>query len=190
MTKEELRKVYIQKRNSLSDTQYLDLNDELCREFFKSIDLSEIKILHSFLPIQKNKEPDTMMILNQIRAHYPNIRLSLPRVNDTTQLLESVFLETSTVLKNNSWGIPEPQNGKLTDPQEIDMVLVPMLIFDKRGHRVGYGKGFYDKFLATTRSDCKRVGICLFEPVDRIDNIVGFDEALNHCITPAASYKF
>ena len=190
MTKEELRKVYIQKRNSLSDTQYLDLNDELCRVFFKSIDLTVIKILHSFLPIQKNKEPDTMMILNQIKERYPQVHLSLPRVNDTTHLLESVFLETSTVLKNNNWGIPEPQNGQLTDPKKIDMVLVPMLIFDKRGHRVGYGKGFYDRFLTTTRADCKRVGICLFDPVDRIDDIMGFDESLDQCITPAGSYKF
>ena len=190
MTKEELRKVYIQKRNSLSDTHYQDLNDGLCRVFFNSIHLSGVNILHSFLPIQKNKEPDTMMILNQIKERYPQVHLSLPRVNDTTHLLESVFLETSTVLKNNSWGIPEPQNGKVTDPQKIDMVLVPMLIFDRTGHRVGYGKGYYDKFLATTSADCKRIGICLFDPVDRIDDIMEFDEPLDECITPAGPYKF
>jgi 5-formyltetrahydrofolate cyclo-ligase len=190
MTKEELRTVYTQKRNSLSDTQYLDLNNELCRVFFKSIDLSGVKILHSFLPIQRNREPDTMMILNQIKERYPAVRLTLPRVNETTRLLESVFLEASTVLKNSSWGIPEPQEGKVTDPQRIDMVLVPMLIFDRRGHRVGYGKGHYDKFLTMTRGDCKRVGICLFDPVDRIDDIMGFDQPLDQCITPAGPYKF
>jgi len=190
MTKEELRKVYILKRNALSDHQYLDLNDELRREFFKRIDLSEIKILHSFLAIEKNKEPDTRSILNQIREQYRDIRVSLPRVNDTTHLLESVSFESSTVLKNNNWGIPEPENGELIDPEKIDIVLVPMLIFDKRGHRVGYGKGFYDKFLATTRPDCWRVGICLFDPVDRIDDIKGFDEPLDQCITPAGSYTF
>ncbi|HEX6892827.1 MAG TPA: 5-formyltetrahydrofolate cyclo-ligase [Chryseolinea sp.] len=190
MTKEELRKVYIQKRHSLSDTQYLELNSALCRVFFKSVDLSEVNILHCFLPIQKNKEPDTLMILDQIKERYPEVRLSLPRVNETTHLLESIFLETSTVLKNNSWGIPEPQEGKITDPLTIDMVLVPMLIFDRRGHRVGYGKGYYDKFLTTTRADCKRVGICLFDPVDPIDDIMGFDEPLNECITPSGPYKF
>lgn len=190
MTKEELRKVYIQKRNSLSNDQYLDLNIALRRVFFKSIDLSAIKVLHSFLPIDKNKEPDTRSILNQIRERHGDVRVSLPRVNDRTHFLESVFFETSTVLKNNSWGIPEPENGELIDAQKIDMVLVPMLIFDKRGHRVGYGKGFYDKFLATTRLDCKRIGICLFDPVDRIDDIMGFDEPLDQCITPAGSYTF
>lgn len=190
MTKEELRKVYTQKRNSLSDYQYLDLNEELRRVFFKSIDLSGIKILHSFLPIEKNKEPDTRSILNQIRESHRDVRVSLPRVNDSTHLLESVFFESSTVLKINSWGIPEPENGELIDPQMIDIVLVPMLIFDRSGHRVGYGKGFYDKFLATTRPDCQRVGICLFDPVDRIDDIMGFDEPMDQCITPAGSYTF
>jgi len=190
MTKEELRNVYLQKRNKLSDPQYQELNDGLCRVFFKSVDLSIVKVLHSFLPIKKNKEPDTMMILNNIEKGHSDIRLSVPRVNNTNQLLESVFLEASTVLKNNSWGIPEPQGGELTDPQKIDMVLIPMLIFDKKGHRVGYGKGFYDKFLTTTRSDCKRVGICLFDPVDRIDDVNGFDQILDLCITPSHSYKF
>ena len=190
MTKEELRKVYIQKRNALSDTQYRELNDALCQVFFKSIDLSIVKILHSFLAIKKNKEPDTTMIMNKIKDHHNTIRLSLPRVDNVNQTLESVFLEASTVLKTNSWGIPEPQGGSLTDPKQIDMVLVPMLIFDRAGHRVGYGKGFYDKFLATTSSDCKRVGICFFDPVDRIDDVQGFDKALDQCITPSGSYKF
>ena len=190
MTKQELRKVYIQKRNSLSHSQYVNLNRELCRVFFESIDLTGVKILHSFLPIEKNKEPDTKTILNQIKARYHDVRLSLPRVNDNTHQLESVFLETSTVLKNNSWGIPEPQGGELTDPEEIDIVLVPMLIFDSSGHRVGYGKGFYDKFLVTTRPDCKRVGICLFDPIARINDIMEFDEPLNQCITPTGSYSF
>ena len=131
-----------------------------------------------------------MMILNKIEELHHNVRLSLPRVNSAKQILESVFFNPSTVLKNNSWGIPEPQEGKLTDPTEIDMVLVPMLIFDERGHRVGYGKGFYDKFLATTNADCKRIGMCLFDPVDRIDDINEFDQVLDQCITPNGSYKF
>jgi 5-formyltetrahydrofolate cyclo-ligase len=190
MTKEELRNVYIQKRNELSDTQYRNMNDALCRVFFENIDLSSVKILHSFLPIKKNKEQDTMMILKKIEERHQDVRLSLPRVDSTKQMLESVFLERSTVLVNNSWGIPEPKDGELTDPKKIDMVLVPMLIFDRRGHRVGYGKGFYDKFLATTSAQCRRVGICLFDPVEQIDDVNEFDQVLHQCITPAGSYKF
>ena len=190
MTKEELRKVYIQKRSSLSDSEYIELNDGLCAVFSKNVDLTGIKILHSFLPIERQKEPDTRPIIKQIMERHHDIRIAVPRVNDKTQSLESILLESTTVLKNSGWGIPEPETGVLVDPGKIGMVLVPMLIFDRRGHRVGYGKGFYDKFLTITNQNCKRVGICLFDPVDRIDNIMGYDERLDQCVTPSGSYTF
>ena len=190
MTKEELRKVYIQKRSALSDSECLELNVALCKVFFKSVDLSKIKVLHSFLPIQKNNEPDTTRIVKEIIARYRDIRIAIPRVNNKTQLLESIFLDDSTVLKNSAWGIPEPEAGVTVESGKIEMVLVPMLVFDRRGHRVGYGKGFYDKFLSTTSPNCKRVGLCLFDPVDRIEDIKDFDEPLDQCVTPAGTYTF
>lgn len=190
MTKEELRKIYVQKRSSLSKSEYLRLNKELFRVFFSKADLSATKILHSFLPIERNNEPDTRAIINHIAETRHDIRLVVPRVNKNTQSLEGIFLEPSTVLNNSSWGIPEPQEGVMVDPQNIDTVLIPMVIFDRRGHRVGYGKGFYDKFLTTVRTDCKRIGICFFEPVDEIENIMEFDQPLHQCITPAGSYTF
>lgn len=190
MTKEELRKVYIQKRSSLSNSTYNQLNKDLRAVFFKDIDLSQVKVLHCFLPIERNNEPDTGSIINEVREQYPNISIVIPRVNSTTQTLENFLYEPSTVLKKSGWGIPEPEAGVAVDAGTIDMVLVPMLIFDKEGHRVGYGRGFYDKLLASTREGCKRVGICLFDPVDRIDNIQEFDQPLDKCVTPARSYSF
>jgi len=190
MTKEELRKLYIKKRSSLSDSEYLQLNDELCGTFFKSVELSGIKILHTFLPIERQKEPNTRQIIIQIMERYRDLRIAIPRVNEMSQTLESILLESTTVLKNSGWGIPEPESGVVIDADQIEMVLVPMLTFDRRGHRVGYGKGFYDKFLSSTSHNCKRVGICLFDPVDRIDNIMEFDERLDQCITPNGSYTF
>lgn len=190
MTKEELRKVYIQKRSSLSDSEYAELNNNLCNAFFRNIDLRGIKNLHCFLPIERRKEPDTRLIIRQIMDRFPETQIAVPRVNKTTNSLDSFILESTTVLKNNAWGIPEPEHGIIVNPAKIGMVLVPMLIFDRRGHRVGYGKGFYDKFLTLTDQNCKRVGICLFDPVDRIDDIKGFDARLDQCITPGGSYTF
>jgi len=190
MTKEELRKLYIKKRSSLSDSEYRELNDELCEIFFQSVDLSGIRILHSFLPIEKQKEPNTLQLILQIMERYRNLRIVIPRVNERTETLENILLESTTVLKTSGWGIPEPESGAVIDADKIGMVLVPMLIFDRSGHRVGYGRGFYDKFLSTTSHNCKHVGICLFDPVDRIDNIMEFDVRLDQCITPSRSYIF
>lgn len=190
MTKEELRKVYIKKRNALSDSEYQRLNKELFDVFFGSVGLSRVKVLHSFLPIQKNREPDTRAIINHITRKFNDVRIVVPRVEVDTQTIENIFLETSTVLQDNVWGIPEPEMGVIADPQEIDIALVPMVIFDSRGHRVGYGKGFYDKFISTLRPDCKRIGICLFDPVDRIDDIRDYDQPLTQCITPSGNHSF
>lgn len=190
MTKEELRKVYTEKRSALSDSECLELNVGLCKVFFNNVDLSAVKVLHSFIPIEKNNEPDTRRIVKQVTASHRDIRIVIPRVNKKTQSLESIFLEDSTVLKNSAWGIPEPEAGVVVDPGIIGMVLVPLLVFDRAGHRVGYGKGFYDKFLSTTNPHCKRVGLSLFDPVERIDNIMDFDEPLDQCITPTGSYTF
>jgi len=189
MTKEELRKVYLQKRISLSELEYANLNTRLVETFFNNLDLTGIQLLHSFLPLEKFKEPDTWQILHRLRSEYPKIGIYLPRVNDKNQNIESIFFEGSHLLVPGKWGIPEPVDGTPIDPGQLDMVLVPMLIFDERGHRVGYGKGFYDKFLSLCRKDCKRVGISFFDPVDQIEDITAFDIPVQCCVTPNAFYS-
>jgi len=189
MTKALLRKEFLQKRLSLSEAEYGQLNFQLYQNFFSSIDLSFIRVLHAFLPLQKNKEPDTWIIIDRIRREFPHIRLSLPRVQEDGTL-ENIFFEGLHQLEKNAWGIAEPKQGVPTASSEIDMVLVPLLACDVNGQRVGYGKGFYDKFLATCRPDCITVGISFFEPVDPIDDVNGFDVPLHFCLTPATLHRF
>lgn len=70
------------------------------------------------------------------------------------------------------------------------MVLVPLLCIDREGYRVGYGKGFYDKFLARCRPDCKTVGLNYFPPVERIDDVAEHDIRLDHAVNPDEVYSF
>lgn len=190
MTKQELRKIYLEKRLSLSSQDYANHNRLLVETFISKVDLLSTKVLHTFLPIEKSKEPDTWLIINRVQSAHPHIRISIPRISDETGELESIFFDGPEQLVKNKWGIPEPHQGRKTRMYEIDMVLVPLLIFDKRGHRVGYGKGYYDKFLSGCRADCKRVGISLFEPVEKIDDINDLDVTLQYCVTPSTLYHF
>lgn len=190
MTKQELRKIHLQKRLALTEATYLQLNHQLCENFFAGVDLSFVKVLHTFLPLEKNREPDTWAIIHRIRREFPHIRLSLPRVNNQTGELENFFFEGLHQLEKNLWGIPEPKQGVPTESEKIDMVLVPLLAFDLQGHRVGYGKGFYDKFLSTCRPSCQRVGLSLSEPVERIDDANSYDVALHYCVTPREVLRF
>lgn len=190
MTKSEIRKQSLEKRSALPEAEYLQMNYRICEQFFAHTDLSFVKVVHVFLPIEKNKEPNTWLIVDRIRREHPHIRLSVPRVNNQTAEIESFYFEGLHQLKTNTWGIQEPRQGVPTEPGKIDIVLVPLLAFDLTGHRVGYGKGFYDKFLALCHASCRRIGISLFAPIDKIEDVRPEDQRLTAAITPEAVFQF
>jgi 5-formyltetrahydrofolate cyclo-ligase len=184
MTKQQLRKIYLEKRKALSEGEYAQLSFQLYQNFFSNVDLSFIKVVHTFIPITSKREPDTLLIIDRIRREYPHIRISIPRVNTDRNELENFFFEGLHQLATNAWGIQEPKQGVSTESEKIDMVLVPLLVCDGTGHRVGYGKGFYDKFLKHCRPDVKKIGISLFEPVDAIEDTHSADIPLTALLTP------
>jgi 5-formyltetrahydrofolate cyclo-ligase len=190
MTKAELRKIYLQKRQALSEEEYDSLSRRLCDLFFVSVNLSYIKTVHIFLPIREKREPDTWLIIDRMRREFPHIRLSMPKVNNKIRKLENFYFEGRTQLVKSKWGIEEPGNGIPTPSEEIDMVLVPLLCADAEGHRVGYGGGYYDKLLKDCTPSCRKVGISLFEPVEKIGNIHEQDIPLNALLTPAKFFAF
>lgn len=190
MRKDELRKVYLQKRAALTDGEVAHRSFRICEIFFAHVELSRIKVLHSFLPLERSHEPDTWLILDKVQKEFPHIRICLPRVNRTTNSLENIYFEGLHQLERSEWGITEPRRGSVTESGSIDIVLVPLLAVDGRGHRVGYGKGFYDRFLADCRQDCLRIGLSIFDPVEAIDDVNEFDISLHHCVTPASFYTF
>jgi 5-formyltetrahydrofolate cyclo-ligase len=190
MRKKELRKLYLEKRQALSEGEYLQLNYLITEMFFAHINLSFISVLHTFLPIEKNKEPNTWPIVDRIRREFPQVRISIPRVNQNLGELENFYFEGLHQLSENIWGIPEPRQGTPTPSEKIDMVLVPLLVFDETGHRVGYGKGFYDRFLEQCRPNCHRIGLSLFEPVAVIDDVDHYDRKLTQVITPHRAITF
>lgn len=190
MTKKELRKLYLEKRSVLSNEAYATASLALCNYFFASLDLSSVKVIHTFLPIEKNKEPNTFLILDRLQKDFPAIQISVPRVNYNTNTLDNFYFEGMHQLERNSWNILEPKQGVETKAEVIDVVLVPLIVFDLQGHRAGYGKGYYDKFLPACRRDCKKVGISLFDPVNTIDDVDDHDHPLDVCITPTKVYSF
>ncbi len=184
MTKTELRKTYLARQKALSSTERAEKSSVIALHFFECVDLSKIKILHCFIPIEKFNEVDTLIILRALRENSPKTRIAVPRINFETRELESLICTYETKLIENAWEIREPAGGELVEPEEIDMVLVPGLAFDQVGHRVGYGKGFYDRFLKTCRNDCVKIGFSYFDPVEEIADVHEGDTALSACITP------
>ena len=181
MNKSDLRKIYKQKRQDL-------LPDEI-EKFQKSIylqieelDIENIKNVHLFLSLKKFKEIDTQPIINFFRKHKKQIIVS--KSDFTTNTLTHFILENETQIELNKYGIPEPLNATQVDESIIDLVFVPLLISDKQNYRVGYGKGFYDRFLSNCRKDVKTIGLNFFKPIPKISDINEFDYPLDNVIYP------
>lgn len=189
MTKQQIRNHYLKLRQSLNDSEFNRLNQDLSNTFFSTIDLSTVKTLHLFLPIISKKEPNTWIIIDRLKTDFPSIRISVPKMKGGNTLINFYF-EGRDQIKSNKWDIPEPQSGEVTPTEKIDLVIVPLLAFDLQGNRVGYGKGFYDRFLKECRTDCKKVGLSLFDPIEKISDINANDVTLTHCITPKKNYTF
>lgn len=183
MNKQQLRKQYLTKRTALTTDSYAILNQQLLEQF-KTLDLTAVNCIHIFLPMVSRNEPDTTLIINWLKAQHPTIKIAYPKTNFADLSITNVVDDADLKLCESKNGITEPISGNLVDINEIDMVIVPLLAFDKKGYRAGYGKGFYDRFMAKCKPGTRYIGLSFFEAVDRIDDIDAYDIPLHQCITP------
>ncbi|NBA88114.1 5-formyltetrahydrofolate cyclo-ligase [Emticicia sp. CRIBPO] len=195
MVKQELRKIYSQKRKGLTSDEVRRLSERIHDQLFSRLMMHRYSVVHTFLPIEKNNEVDTRLIIETLRRDFPS-DVYVPFANRNGSMNHHLFTENIT-LKENQWGIPEPVSESNDDAhffekikEEDTLILIPLLIFDKSGQRVGYGKGFYDRFLAACPPEVTKVGLSFFEPVDHIDDTDEFDIPLNYCITPGKVWSF
>jgi len=184
MTKVELRKIYLARQRNLSPVERIGKSKQISNQFFQVFDLSKIDFFHCFIPIEKFNEIDTNLIFQRIWREFPQIMTLAPRVNFYTGNIENLKFASETELVKNAWEIFEPTHDETIETENIDLVLIPLLCFDARGFRVGYGKGFYDRFLKNCRADCLKIGLSYFEPVRKISGVREFDVRLDFCVTP------
>lgn len=185
--KSELRKKYKSLRKDLSVSTIDDLSISIANQILK-LPIWKHSFYHIFLSIEKQKEVNTDFILNILSGKDKNIAIS--KSNFETKSMTHFLLTDSVKIKTNHYNIPEPINGIEIPVKSIDVVFVPLLAFDKQGHRVGYGKGFYDQFLSNCNENTIKIGISFFEAENIITNIFKSDIKLDYCVTPNKSYTF
>ncbi|MCF4100741.1 5-formyltetrahydrofolate cyclo-ligase [Gillisia sp. M10.2A] len=185
--KNKLRLKYQELRTSLSLEEIEEKSLEIANKLLE-LPLWEHEFYHLFLTISEKKEIDTEPILHILHGKDKNIVISKSDFSNNT--LTNFLLTDTTVIKKNKWNIPEPTGGIEIPASKIDVVFVPLLAFDEKGHRVGYGKGFYDKFLAECKKEVIKVGVSLFEAEKAIPGLLSSDIALDFCITPRKVYSF
>lgn len=188
MIKSELRNYFKEKRKLLSVEEVNNLSFMIFERFFQFFTPKNENI-HTFLPISSKNEINTFLLLNQL-FEQTNCKVITSKADFEKDSLEHFYISKNTKFETDSYGIPVPNSNALAKVEEIDWVIIPLLAFDEKGHRVGYGKGFYDKFLSLCKPNTKKIGISFFEPVKKIDDVSPFDIQLNYCITPNKLYHF
>ena len=190
MEKAFLRKQQLELRKQLSLEEVVELSNQICARFFENFTPEKAQLIHIFLPILKNREINTWLIIHKLWLEFPEVKIAVPVTNFHTQELEHYLITRETEILDNHWGIPEPANAERIAEAEVDMVLMPLLAFDEQGNRVGYGKGYYDKFLHHCRPETIKIGLSLLPPVAKITDTFNYDVPLNYCLTPQKRYAF
>ncbi|WP_334124175.1 5-formyltetrahydrofolate cyclo-ligase [Empedobacter brevis] len=185
MTKAEARKYYRTLRKEFTKVEVYYLSEKIF-QYVKQLDFSSEKSFHIFLPIEKNHEINTYPIIEWLFQQQKEVVLPLVIGDDMINCHVEKGFQTSL----NSLHIPEPIHYKEVDASTIDVIFIPMFVADKKGNRVGYGGGYYDKFLARCRPDSKKIGLTYFRPIEHLEDIYFGDFPLDFCITPEGIESF
>lgn len=185
--KKELRIKYKAFRNSLSENELEEMSLAIANKIL-ALPIWDKTYFHIFLPITEHEEVNTEFILHLLSGKDKEIIVS--KADFETRNMTHFLLTDNTKIKKNEYNIPEPVDGIEVPAHKIDVVFVPLLAFDKKGHRVGYGKGFYDKFLSECKPDVIKIGLSFFEPEELITDIFEGDVKLDYCVTPNLIHAF
>jgi 5-formyltetrahydrofolate cyclo-ligase len=181
MNKEAIRTLFKAKRGELSKEEVRSFSDRIIIDFFDFLTSKEnIKHIHLFLPIDRFNEVDTFPLFQRLQQEGHRIYTSI--VNKGKDNLDTLEITHTTRFVNDVWGIPLPAEAMRVTGENIQLILIPLLAYDVRGYRLGYGKGYYDKYLSGLNKQVLKVGLSFFDPVDHIPE-EPHDIPLDLCIT-------
>src|SRR5438270_879259 len=182
MLKKEARDLFKQKRYTITAGDKMKWDDLLLIQF-QALRFPFMNYILSFYPIEENNEVNTFLITDYLHFKNPQLHICYSKTDLNNRTMEAILCHADSIFQANAYNIPEPLDIEIIDPFSLDMIIVPMLTCDLNGNRVGYGKGFYDRYLKRCRKDSLKIGLSYFDPVDSVDDANEFDVPLDFCIT-------
>ncbi len=189
MKKSEARKIFSAQRSALQPFE-VNTKQDLLLIFFQQLSLPNCSLVHAYLPLYERNEPDPTPLMDFMYFRQPGMQVTYAKIDPNNVSMLHFLQDDEMFFEKNQYGIPEPIGGVTVDEKDIDIVFIPLLAFDELGNRVGYGKGYYDRFLSKCRKDALKIGLSFFPPVDSIEDVDFFDKKLDFCITPERVYAF
>ncbi len=178
-SKESLRKTALAKRRALSSADYDRRNNSLCEQLNTLLGARNIQSVHFFLPIRKNNEPDLTSLFPELWES--GVKIMVSKTNFETKDMTHYWLTPETTLVINNIGIPEPFEAESANLNDAELIIVPLLLGDKLGNRIGYGGGFYDRMLTSFKG--QTIGVSLAPLVDKLPT-EEWDIPLNSILFP------
>jgi 5-formyltetrahydrofolate cyclo-ligase len=188
MNKAALRKIYLQKRRDLLAPVFTEMEKRVIARLLSLPDLQTKQVIHTYLPLRDKKEIDTWPVVNVLWSDDRTV--VIPSISSDGSTMNCLQLNPEDKLETLRWGLQEPIDKRMAAVDRIDVIIMPLLCFDKKGYRIGYGRGYYDQFLQTLRQDVLKIGLSIFEPVKSIEDTDTWDVPLDICITPDRTYPF
>ena len=193
MKKKELRTHYLAKRGLLSEEEVSRQSLAIKDLLFSRLRIHRYDKIHCYLPVGANKEVDSSIFIQTLLEDFP-VEVYVPKIHKGGILTHHKF-EANTKTEPNKWGVPEPLSEGVSSDEFFDtdddiLVIVPLLAFDIKGNRVGYGKGYYDRFLALATENTLITGLSFFEAEEAIEDAEETDIPLHHAATPKRVYSF
>lgn len=186
--KARLREVYKSKRAHLSSAEKLQYSIEILNQLKVWLSTREdITHFHLFFPIEKQNEIDTYIIKEYLEANQKKVYTSIIKTKSLE--MDTFLLNPHTLFEESTMGIPIPVKAEKVDTAALQVVLVPLLVFDETGNRIGFGKGYYDVFLKELNPKVVKVGLSYFLPEEKITP-EEHDIPLDFCFTPEKIFTF
>lgn len=163
MNKKELRAKIKEAKRAMTESRINELSSDLCRQFLETEQYRNAKTIYGYLPY--NQEVRTWALLEQ--ALKDGKKVAVPKVYDDD--MRFIYMDDLSAVSDGYAGIPEPVADAPVADDPTALVLMPGLAFDKEGHRIGYGGGFYDRFLENEPNH-PTVALCYhFQMLEHLD---------------------
>lgn len=155
--KKKIRKTVLDMRNSLSGDEAVQKSEAIFERLCLLKQYAGADIIHVYMNY-RNEVRTAKFIQRCLRD---GKRVAVPRVEAGHSLSAYEITDVEKDIIRGFKGIPEPARAALNKirPEEIDMVVMPGVAFDRSKRRLGYGGGYYDRFLPLLRPDCVKVGV-------------------------------
>lgn len=185
LTKTEARDYFRTKRKQFTATEVEELSEQIFHQL-QRIDFSRVDVFHIFLPIKSNNEINTWPIIEWLFSLGKRVVVPIVEGNE----MISAEVQPSFPIQLGKFSIPEPEIFSVIDSTQIEVIFLPMFVADLQGNRVGYGGGFYDRFLQSTSKNAKKIGLSFFSAIDQITDIHQGDIPLDAMVSATEILSF